>query len=207
MSQPAITPQSAAEILPYVELTEVRTYSLVGRRDDSDRSEDITPDIGIRVTQEEIETRMRIAVNTGEAYLEADMSVVHLVQRPVNLWAHVVTEFIERVSVMAVYPFVREAVFTTASRLGVDAPVLGMVRGGQLGVGNLDGADFAPSQAPASVATLAEEFGVSTDEVRALLEGLGIAAPPRKKLGSEETARVRHVFHVGRARLASEEDG
>lgn len=206
MSQSAITPENAAGILPYVELTEVRTYALVGRRDDAERSEDISPEVGLRLTPDEIETRMRFAVNTGDAYLEADMSVVYQLQRPVNLWAHVVTEFIERVAVMAVYPFVREAVFTTAARLGVDTPVLGMIRSGELGVGNLEGAEFAASRVPASITTLSEEFEMSNEEVRALFKELGLDVPgPRKKVDADEVARVRYAVHVGRARAAAAE--
>lgn len=194
MTDTAVTPTSATELLPHIELTAVRTYALAGRRDDEPRSEDVVPEIGVRLGVDEIETRMRIVVSTGEATLEADIGVIYRLVRPTNLWSQVVSEFIERVAALAVYPFVREAIFATASRMGVDAPVLGLIRQGEFKVGELNGSDFAPSRQSASVAALAREFGVSAQDVVGLLRALEIAVPEgRKKVLGEDAALVRYA--------------
>jgi hypothetical protein len=189
---PAITPAHAGEMLAHLQLTEIRTYAISGRRDDAPSTEDISPDLGIRLSPDEIETRMRIAFNTGQARLEAEMAVVYKLLTPMNLWSNVMTEFIERAAALAVYPFVREAVFATAARMGIDAPVLGLIRQGEFGVGEMDGVEFAPSRVPASIATLAEEFDTSVSVVEELLRSMEIPLPGGgEELESEDAASVR----------------
>lgn len=60
--------------------------------------------------------------------------------------AAVVAEFIERVGLMAVFPFLREAVFTTASRLGVPPPVVEILRAGEASVEFDESASWPPEQ-------------------------------------------------------------
>ena len=52
-------------------------------------------------------------------------------EEPIEFSEPVGREFIERVAIMAVYPFFREAVISAAGRLDVDVPVLGLLRSGQ----------------------------------------------------------------------------
>lgn len=125
----------AAEMLPLAELTEIKVYEIGGRRlDDADNVPEREPaesmSVHARGTDTWLETRLRLDVHTAEADLLADAGAVFSFNEPLDVPEAVVGEFVEKVGVMAVYPFLREQIFTTASRLGVPAPVLGLLRAG-----------------------------------------------------------------------------
>ncbi|GEM_PF-1088817 len=190
------TPADASELLRCVELTGIRSYALAGRRADADEaSAEVAPEVAIRLSPTQMEVRMRVEVSTSAAVLEADMAAVYDLTTPANLWAHVVYEFVERVAVMAIYPFVRESVFATASRMGVAPPVLGMMRAGEFSIGHPDGPVFAASRTPASLAELAREFGVPSASVAELSRELGFdPSSTRTVLNAESAAAIRTAF-------------
>lgn len=129
--------ESAADVLPYAELTDVRVYEIAGRltndpivqRESTEKRE--TFQVLARADKTFFETRGRLSVVTDEAEIVVDMGAVYSFSEEIQLPPAVVGEFLERVGVMALYPFVREQVFSTARRLGVAAPVLGLLRAGQ----------------------------------------------------------------------------
>ncbi len=82
----------------------------------------------------ELETRVRIDITLADADISAEVAVLYRFAEELTVPEAVVTEFVERVSVMAAFPYVRESVSTTASRLGVAPPVLGMLRAGEFQV-------------------------------------------------------------------------
>jgi len=196
MTHVAVTPVGAADLLQYVELTAVRTYALSGRREEgATASADVAPEVAVRLGDFDLEIRMRMIIRTAQAEFETEMAVVYQLARPVNMWSATLSEFVARVGVMALYPFVREAIFATASRMGIDQPVLGLVRQGQLTIGDVGGPELAPSRVPASVTELAREFSTPPSEVRAALESLGIEPPPgRARLTPDQTAAARHAW-------------
>ena len=130
----AISVATAADLLPLVELTAITTYEISGQR--VAEAEASVQEVGddfqvmVRLGAQDLETRGRVRVQTSQAVLIADVSATYTFSEPVDLSSDVVGEFVERVGVMAIFPYLREAVHTTASRLGVDAPVLGLLRAG-----------------------------------------------------------------------------
>ncbi|WP_432457949.1 hypothetical protein [Cellulomonas iranensis] len=201
----AVTPADARALLEYVDLRDVRTYTLSGRRlRGSTPTDDVAPELGVRIDESELEVRMRLAVATSDAEFEVDIAVVYGLLRPVNLWSEVVAEFIQRVAVMSVYPFVREAVFSTASRMGVEAPVLGLVRQNDVSLQDSGGPALMPSRVPATVASLAREFGLRREDLLKALESVGVEVPSvRTKLSPEHTAKVRAALLMGQRNAAT----
>ena len=127
--------RGAAEMLPLVELTEIKVYEVRGRRieatDDAPRAEPTeSMSVHARGADTWLETRGRLVVHTLEADILADAGAVFSFSAPLDVTEAVAAEFVEKVGVMAVYPFLREHVFTTASRLGVAPPVIGLLRAG-----------------------------------------------------------------------------
>jgi len=138
---------SAAEMVNLVELTGIKVYDIAGHlveppaleastTDDPDRQpEPRTPGESFAVFARGgdtwFETRTKLVVQTVEADLSADAGAIFTYSEPLTVSREVAGEFVEKVGVMAVYPFVREQVFTTASRLGVAPPVMGLLRAGQ----------------------------------------------------------------------------
>lgn len=125
----------AAELLSLGELTEIRVYEVAGKRvqdDDGGEAREAADALQIQARGGEnwFETRGKMVVQTAEADLVADAAAIFTFREPVQVSQEVATEFIARVGVMAVYPFLREQIHTTASRLGVPAPVVGLLRAG-----------------------------------------------------------------------------
>lgn len=196
----AVSPESARELLDYVELVDFTTYKISGQVNNLDASDpDAEPRLMIRATSNTLEIRMQLELQGQHVAYAADISSVYQLLRPVNLWSSVVEEFVERVALMALYPVVREAVFATAARMRRATPVLGLIRAGKVSV-NLDGSTpFKPSQHPATPRQLAREVGISVEELTKLLTALEIEIPKaRKAIPGRETARVREV--VARSR-------
>lgn len=127
----------AADLVAHAELTEIRVYEIGGRRllGGAEASEP-AEDFQVQATGDSrhFETRARLILVTNEAELLADVSAVHSFDEDLVISREVAAEFTRRVGIMSVYPFVREQIFTSATRLGVAAPVLGMLRAGQFNI-------------------------------------------------------------------------
>lgn len=126
------------ELVSLVELTEVRPYESSARRVDQGEP---TQELQVMVAETDgaMEVRARMAVRTAEAELIADSSVVYTSQQKLDISGSVKAEFVQKVGLMAVYPFLREAIFTGAARIQVAAPVVGLLRAGHFSVERSDG--------------------------------------------------------------------
>lgn len=133
---PERTIEDIRELLDLVELVDMRVYAAEGRRKDSsgaedhDQSGDIELNFMERHTAEVLENRFRITVENKEAIYSADIGAIYSLQEPVTPLPALIAEFAERVGFMAVFPYLRESISTSASRLGLPMPVLGIVRPG-----------------------------------------------------------------------------
>lgn len=138
---------SAVELLSITELVGVKTYELrsllVGGRDgereatgpEEGAASDLGPEVMVRYEGKMIEARLRLEHRTEEAILTADIAVIYEMREARKITNAALGEFLEKVGVMAVFPFIREAIVTSAARLGVAVPVLGMLRAGGFSVG------------------------------------------------------------------------
>lgn len=125
---------SAAELLEYVELKGIIVYEVHGLRGPRPDAEDEHPDVSISVQERHddnfIEPRFRMIVTDGNAQYTVDVGTRYEMSQPVRLAKAVLKEFIERVAVMAAFPFLRESIATTAARMELGVPVLGLLRAG-----------------------------------------------------------------------------
>lgn len=127
------------ELLSYVDLTDIAHYEVSGVRRQSDPEEGFEPGVRdpqvmVRNQDGKLETRVRLAVETNEARLVADIAAIYALTEPLELPDDVTSEFLERVGIMAVYPYLRAAIHGSAAQIGVDAPVLGLLRSGSIAV-------------------------------------------------------------------------
>lgn len=150
MSEPQTPRQveSVIDLVQLVELSEFRCYRLMGERVTASDDREETQSLSILAGGDEthVECRVRMELGTESANLEADIGAVYTLPEPVEMTAAVVAEFIERVGLMAVFPFLREAVFTTASRMGVPPPVVGILRAGDAKVEFDENTAWPPKQ-------------------------------------------------------------
>jgi hypothetical protein len=143
------------DLLAVVELTGLRTFEVSGRLLEVPASSGVEEtqelQVLLRESSDELETRVRLTLQTKEAQFVSDCAAVFRSTEPIKVDPEVKREFVERIGVMSVYPFLRESVFATATRLQVGAPVLGLLRAGQF---SLDGPESAEQS---SVSNQAEQ--------------------------------------------------
>jgi len=134
MTETRASVTSAAELVKFAELVAITTYTVSGERHEDDSEHETQQEMAVAVREGDrgFETRIRMTQTTPEAELIADIGATYTLTQPVDLAPGVMNEFVERVGVMAIFPYLREAVSTTATRLGVPAPVYGLMRQGQV---------------------------------------------------------------------------
>jgi hypothetical protein len=91
--------------------------------------------LGLIVENRSFHYRFR-AISTDEyAEYVTDVEIVYVTERDVRATERLLTEFAERVAFMAVYPFIRASIYGSATRLGLPAPVLSIIRQGEFTLG------------------------------------------------------------------------
>ncbi|MEV7762244.1 hypothetical protein [Curtobacterium flaccumfaciens] len=94
--------------------------------------------------------RFRMVFDTrAGAEFVADMEARYTLPEGCSVTEGVKEEFATRVAFMTVYPYLRASIQTMAMRLGVPAPVLGIVRQGELQVGEKFGSERVAEMFPA----------------------------------------------------------
>lgn len=88
---------------------------------------------------EHVEVRCVMEVVTEEGRFVADVASRYDYSEPLQVEDAALEEFTARVGVMAAYPFLREAIHQTASRVRLPAPLLGLLRHGQVELTQHDG--------------------------------------------------------------------
>ena len=159
------------ELLQMAELREIKYYELSARlRTESwDKPEDAPvaePDtsreaeeagdeqdsqlvVNMRSSSTSIEVRVRMAVRNQVAEFVADVSAWYHFSEQVYLDDDLRTEFGERIGVMAVWPFLREALHAQGAKLRTEIPLLGIIRQGQVSLRDVEPQEGTP-RSPAS---------------------------------------------------------
>lgn len=133
----------ARELLELTELTDIAFYEIGARRNPDVEDTPVSIDIALRREELLLEIRCRATVLGGGGEYLVDASAVFTLQEPVQAPEAAIAEFVERVGVMSVYPYLREAITQSAAKLGLDRPVLRLLRPGDVHVtssrkGNVD---------------------------------------------------------------------
>lgn len=82
------------------------------------------------VSAEQVDVRLRVEQWTDDAVLVADIIAAFPLSEPCTVDEQALGQFVERVAVMTAFPFVRESIFTSATRLGVAPPLFTLLRAG-----------------------------------------------------------------------------
>lgn len=127
--------ESARDLLPVLGLNRVTAYEVAGKRVPSPEITEIKSSMESMIGGEEGDAfvfRVRQRVKTDEAEITADFEVEYRFNEPGGqISEEAQVEFAEKVAFMTLVPYLRESVHTTAMRLGVQPPLLGMVRQGE----------------------------------------------------------------------------
>ncbi len=78
--------------------------------------------------EQKLGTRFRASISGEGGEFLADAEAIFNLAEPRGLDESVIKDFVERVGVMVVYPFLRSAVAETATKLSLPRPVLSLIR-------------------------------------------------------------------------------
>lgn len=137
-AQPVI--DDVRELLALTDLSDIVFYQVAAqRKDEADQAaepeeshggEELPVQVFARHDATHIEVRVRAAADGPSALYVVDVGARFTLQRPVEVSPSAMKEFVERVGVMAAFPYVREGVHDLASKLRAPAPLLGLLRAG-----------------------------------------------------------------------------
>lgn len=124
----------ARQLLELAELSNIVFYEITGRRTLETNETPLSIQILMRREDLVLEVRARAMVSGAGGEYIADASAIFSLEEPIDASDEVIQEFVERVGVMSVYPYLREAVTSTAAKLGLDRPILKLLRPGDVHV-------------------------------------------------------------------------
>ena len=123
-----------------VELVGIQFLEVYGRLREGPQDE-VDTDVKINVKESHgpnaIEVRFRVLVEHTQASYAIEVGTRYTTEEPVDLEPSVLRDFIEKVAIMAAFPFIREGVATTAAKLEVEVPIMGILRQGEFSLGEL----------------------------------------------------------------------
>lgn len=131
------------DLVGLADLVGVRWYEVSGRRtEDGDPAAELPErtDLDLVVLEHhspvQLEARFKATATGPVADFTVDFSILYRFDEAIDPSTAVVQDFLEKVAVMAAWPFLREAVATTAARMELPVPVLGLMKPGAF---SLDG--------------------------------------------------------------------
>jgi hypothetical protein len=126
-----LTYSDVRKLLDASELTDVVVYEILGTRADT-AAESFTLQVLTRLEDNEFEIRCKASVSGHGGRYDVDAGAVFALSEPGKIEEGTAREFAEKVGVMAVYPYLRATISQTASSLGLDRPVLPLLRSGAI---------------------------------------------------------------------------
>lgn len=134
MSETSIS--SIDDLIAVAKLTDVLPYEIHAERkippDPKPRGKRInhSSEINAAVSRSDgkLLLRLKMPLETWDAKLAAGVSVTYEIPDGLHIPDEVLGDFIARLGVMTAYPFLREAIYSAATKIRVTPPVLGLIR-------------------------------------------------------------------------------
>ncbi|MHB1010011.1 MAG: hypothetical protein ACYC1E_12400 [Propionibacteriaceae bacterium] len=123
---------SLVDLVDGLDVSEIRTYFLQAERGEYDGSGEARISVSARNEGGLLEVRCRLAASTEDCQVVVDRSAVFTLRLRLSIPEAVMGEFVEKVGVMTIYPYLREGAFSLASNLGVAPPVMGLLKAGSI---------------------------------------------------------------------------
>jgi hypothetical protein len=135
MTEPTGQIVEIEDLLEIVDLTAIDLYELraktITRDPDAEFEDQYTLAVALGGQENRYITRFTLTFEAGPGEYFVDLGVVYTLDKPATVPQNIGIEFVEKVSAMAAYPFLREHVYSLASRMGHPRPVLGLMKQGQ----------------------------------------------------------------------------
>lgn len=139
--------EDVRELLELADLTRIVTYALSAHRvqNQIESMEDATQELQAqtRFDGRHLEARFVLRFQAPNVDYVADIGGIFETRETVELGHEVIVDFLSKIGVMAVFPYLREAVSGLGARLGAQVPVIGLLRLGDITFSTPDGPDPA----------------------------------------------------------------
>ncbi|GAA1993358.1 SecB-like chaperone SecBL [Isoptericola halotolerans] len=137
--------EDVRELLELADLTQIVTYALSAKRvqNQIETMDDAEQELQAqtRYDGKHLEARFALRFHAPNVDYFADIGGIFETPETVELADNVVPEFLSKIGVMAVFPYLREAVSGLGARLGAQVPVIGLLRLGDITFSAPDGSD------------------------------------------------------------------
>lgn len=122
------------DLVNRAEIADVVFHEVCAKRspESAEAEDELSMQIMAREDGKEIGIRLRATVVGGGGQYMVDAEGIFELATPAKISPEILSEFIEKVGVMVVYPYVREAINDAAARLCVTRPVLKLLRQGDV---------------------------------------------------------------------------
>ena len=126
--------QNASEIVDRVRLEDVSFSEVSGRRLESatDFAEDPSAKLMVRENDREVQARVELEVRSEEASLRLSSVATFGKLEPFTMSSASAEEFLQKVAVFAIWPYLRAEVQQLSSTLGVPSVALPLLRQGEV---------------------------------------------------------------------------
>lgn len=141
--------ETVKELLDRSEIADIVIYENCARRTDAEDS-GLELQVLTRINDRTFEIRCRAAVigHGGQYTADAGAIFEFTTEGTIEIEDALAREFAERVGVMTVYPYLRAVVGQSAASLGLDRPVLPLLRAGAVKLANDNAANDNPTKNP-----------------------------------------------------------
>jgi hypothetical protein len=134
------TVNEIGELVPLIELKGIRFLETSSRLKEHDPDADMSgADMKISVQENHTDSLFDIRVGVVVDHPQADymvkVGVQYATNEPVEVAPGVLRDMIEKLAIMAVFPYLREGIASLAARLEVTVPMLGIMRQGEFQLG------------------------------------------------------------------------
>ena len=136
--------EDCRELLNESELTRVVIYENSARRVDPSVEQNFALQILTKLEDDEFEIRCKATLASHGGKYIADAGAVFALKTHGQIEESIAREFAAKVGVMAVYPYLRATNGQAAASLGLDIPVLPLLRSGEITL-NIDKPEHLPA--------------------------------------------------------------
>jgi len=141
---------TAAELVGLVELEDVIFYNVTSARRDEPGPEQPSQVMQVFVQHDgpRLEVRVQVQVDTEDGRYLVDVSARFTTWETMVASDEVKQEFVERVGVMTVYPYIRETITTNAAKMRLVQPLMQLLRAGEAKLTPHPGGDRSGGDGP-----------------------------------------------------------
>lgn len=127
------------ELVSSIDLVGIKFLHISAQAKENPPEDESTVELGMKIQEshgeDTLEVRFRVQVDHSEANYEVELASRYASKDRFEFSEEVLRDFIERVAIMAVFPYIREAISSMAARLELEVPILGMLRQGEFKLG------------------------------------------------------------------------